>query len=463
MKNSLVIYIFCLCSIFGALRTARGQASLIDPSFLVGVGANGAANSILLQSDGKILVGGEFTVIAGHTNSCLARLENNGQIDKSFAADTDGTVWRLLEQPDGKILVAGEFTSLQGVECYHLGRLLTNGLVDPDFQGGTNFVDDDGIFTIALQPDGKILAASFDYNSYTFRLLRLNTNGTPDVTFASDISFGEIVHAILVRADGNIWVGGAFNWVNYQPFPGCAVFEPDGQLATNLVSDFTFNSDVFSFNELPNGNILVGGLLQLTNANTTKYLIQMTPQGKWDTNFVPPAFDNGTSPTDFITSVVVQPDGKIVAGGSFYDVGGYWRRQIVRLDSQGHVDPCFDPGLGLIGFDWAQTIVRQPDGRILVGGRFPSTELNGPANIERLLPSGDCDATRVYLRSVPENNAYFVAGTYPPGGTNFLQFSTNLVDWANIDMTTGSYLFHSFPATDTSATPSAFFRVKKVY
>ena len=457
MKLLRAISFLCACTGFGTLQTAHGQTSLIDHSFLVGAGANGAVNNILLQNDGKILVGGEFTVIAGHSNSCLARLNSNGQIDQSFAANTDGTVWHLLEQPDGKILVAGEFTTLQSVPCYHLGRLLTNGLVDLDFQGGTNFVDDDGIFTIAVQPDGKILAAPFTDEA---GLVRLLPNGARDDSFSNtNVFYGWIIHSLLVRTNGMIWVGGGFKGVNGNSSPGLARFDASGQLATNNWPALVNGADVFSLIELANGNLLVGG--RLNQPTNTTYLAPLTPQGQWDTNFVPPAFDGGSYLPDFITSLAVQPDGKIVAGGSFYDVGGYWRRQIVRLDSQGHVDPCFDPGLGLIGFDWAQTVVRQPDGRILVGGKFPATELNGPANIERLLPSGDCDATRVYLRNVPENKAYFVAGTYPPGGTNFLQCSTNLVDWVNIDTTTSSYLFHSFPATTISETPSAFYRVKK--
>jgi uncharacterized delta-60 repeat protein len=447
---------------------ALAQSTLVDPSFAVGAGADGPVNAILLRTDGKILAGGEFHSIAGQTNFNLALLNSNGIPDTTFHTDANDVVWHLTQQPDGKVLVAGEFTTLQGVSCCHLGRLLTNGLVDPSFSGGTNFVDADGIFTIALQPDGKILASSFDDLGYDYRIVRLHPDGSRDDTFDPDkLIFGDTIHALLVRTNGTIWVGGALRyvglgdpntWTNVSFVAGCAVLESNGQISTNFTSPFEWYSDVFSFAELTNGNILVGGTFTLTNQPASRQLVELTPQGQWDTNFNSDIFQGDYN--TFITSIWLQPDGKIVATGHFYEVGGYWRRHIVRLDAQGRVDPCFDPGMGLLGFDWSQIVVRQPDGALLVGGRFSGSDVNGPAYLTRLLPDGDCDATRVYFKNIPESNYQFVAATTSPGGTNHLQFSTNMMDWADVQTNAGPYLYYDAFTLDS---PRGYFRLKKVF
>src|SRR5882672_5053252 len=80
----------------GLPASSFGQASLFDPTFAVGPGADGKVYSIVVQDDGKIIVGGEFTQIAGQARSNLARLKIDGQLDTSFPEGTDGTVYRLL-------------------------------------------------------------------------------------------------------------------------------------------------------------------------------------------------------------------------------------------------------------------------------------------------------------------------------------------------------------------------------
>lgn len=448
---------------------AGGQDSLVDASFQVGAGANGAVNAILVQPDGKILVGGDFTEIAGSVHTHLARLCSDGRPDESFTTDTDGTVWHLLEQPDGKILVAGDFTKLRGVDCIHLGRLLPDGSVDSRFTAPTNFADDEGVFTIALQNDGKIVVANVAYDDefYSSKLTRLTSDGQPDDSFVNtNIFSGWLIHSLLSRTNGTIWVGGGFLSVNGTSSPGLVMLDAGGRSCANSNPFFAEGSDVFSLAELTNGNVLVGGLLWQSNAASADVLVQIKPSGERDTNFITDKFARAQfgGGSGYVTTTTLQPDGKILIGGQFYDIGGYWRRHVARLDTAGHVDPAFDPGMGLDGFYGAQTLARQPDGRVLVGGEFNFADATGPANLARLLPQSDADMTRVYLKDSPEEQLYYVAGTYPPGGTNYLQFSTNLVDWTDILSDTGSYLFYPMPYDGMPyGPPAGFFRVKKCH
>lgn len=450
-KDILLLVVCCLSV------SSSGQSSLFDPLFSVSSGANGAVNDIVVQGDGKIILGGEFSTISGNSNAFLARLTSNGQFDNSFGTGTDGPVYKLLQQPDGNILVAGNFTVLQGVTRLGIGRLLTNGVVDTNFNAGSLLETNGGGFALAYQADGKVLVGTVNADGGLFRL---NQNGQLDSSFTQTNSFQDWwVNAIYPRTNGSILIGGGFTSVNEYPSDGLALLDTNGDLDTNFISPLEIGSTAYSIIGQTNGNLLVAGLLKEAGLSNQMVLIRLATNLVADTNFTADLFDSNPPLDSYITSVLAQPDGKIVVGGNFYNAGGYWRRHVARLDSDGHVDPCFDPGLGLEGFKGARVVVRQPDDRILVGGSFDSTQFGATANIARLLPQSDCDVTRTYLVRTG-GDSYYVAGTCAPGGTNYLQSSSNLVDWVDIDVQT-----QPFCKTNLifSAAPASFFRVKKLF
>jgi hypothetical protein len=160
-----------------------------------------------------------------------------------------------------------------------------------------------------------------------------------------------------------------------------------------------------------------------------------------------------------ISALLLLPDGKIVAGGDFYEVGGFWRRHIAWFTPEGHVDGCFDPGLGLGGFSvgTVRAIALQPDGRILIGGLFQGVDTAyGQFNLARLLPQNDCDSIRVYLKGGDQT---FAAATFPPGRTNYLEMSNDLKIWQTVETNTSPYIFYlNFSVSDA---PQAFFRARQ--
>lgn len=433
------------------------QPSVIDPSFQVGHGADDAVFAIAVQHDGRILIGGSFTSISGQTNAYLARLHPNGSFDSSFGSGTDGQVYCMLRQPDGKILVAGWFTNLLGVVRYGIGRLLTNGCVDSDFDAGPVPEQYRRATSLALQADGKILVGTWWPQ---LQLYRLHPNGREDVSFVQTNTFDNYwFSSIFARTNGSILVGGGFSGLSGISSPGLALFNSDGSVNTNFNSPLENGSTVFSLVEQTNGGFLIGGLLKPKRNTNSIPLARLLPNLEWDTNFIADRFGPATVET-YIRSILLQPDGKVVAGGNFYEVGGYWRRHVVRLDAQGHVDPCFDPGLGFGGFEGVNVLAAQDQGRTLAGGYFETGDHFSPAKIARLLPQSDCGATRAYLVR-GDGDSFVAVGTCAPGGTNHLQVSSNLLQWVDVDVQTSPYLWY-FERYDP-VPPALFYRVKKTY
>jgi uncharacterized delta-60 repeat protein len=113
----------------------------LDNSFAVGTGFNDYTQSLALQPDGRVLVGGVFTAFNGAANvrRRIARLTSTGGLDGTFDAGLGVTDWvyGIKVQPDGKVLISGDFTTAAGNTVGRIARLNANGIYDASFSGGT--------------------------------------------------------------------------------------------------------------------------------------------------------------------------------------------------------------------------------------------------------------------------------------------------------------------------------------
>jgi uncharacterized delta-60 repeat protein len=133
----------------------RGQSALdgFDPN------ANGTVRVVVVQPDGKILIGGDFTTLspnggAAVTRNRIARLNPDGTLDTAFNPNANSNVLSIAVQADGKILAGGFFSSIGGQTRHDIARLdPTTGLADSFDPNANQNVD-----SIAVQADGKILA-----------------------------------------------------------------------------------------------------------------------------------------------------------------------------------------------------------------------------------------------------------------------------------------------------------------
>src|SRR5690606_36054965 len=113
----------------------------LDESFQIGTGASDVVNGIVLQSDGKIIIGGNFNNYNGNNRNKIVRLNNDGSIDSDFSIGYgfNGEVLSLNLQPDGKVLVTGYFSGYNNAVRYRIARLNASGTLDSEDFGMNTF------------------------------------------------------------------------------------------------------------------------------------------------------------------------------------------------------------------------------------------------------------------------------------------------------------------------------------
>jgi uncharacterized delta-60 repeat protein len=189
----------------------------LDVTFVSGAGANDWVYSNSIQNDGKIIVGGNFTSYNGTARNYIARLNSDGTLDASFNTGTgaNNIVHSSAIQSDGKIIICGNFTSYNGTPRNRIARLNNDGTLDASFNIGTGA--NSYVKTASIQSDGKIIISG-DFTNYNgvsrSRIARLNTDGTLDVTFVSGAGANDWVYTNCIQNDGKIIIGGSFTSYN---------------------------------------------------------------------------------------------------------------------------------------------------------------------------------------------------------------------------------------------------------
>ena len=140
----------------------------VDTNFDLNLGANDTVRAIAIQSDGGILVGGDFTNFNGTALNHIARLNSDGSLDANFTANVaggaNGTVQAIAVQADNRIVLAGQFTQANGVTRSRITRLLPTGAVDPmiNFGDGANGAID----ALVIQPADQMLVIGGGFTQY---------------------------------------------------------------------------------------------------------------------------------------------------------------------------------------------------------------------------------------------------------------------------------------------------------
>jgi uncharacterized delta-60 repeat protein len=381
--SSSTLNVFPLSSFVNTVPISRTHASgTEDNIFYTGLGTSfsDTVNDISMQSDNKTLIAGSFTTFNGNTRNRLVRLNASGTEDTTFATNLgtgfSDTVNTIALQSDGDILVGGSFTTFNGNTRNYLVRLNSDGTEDTTFATnlGTGFSDT--VNTIALQSDGDILVGgsftTFNGNTRNY-LVRLNSDGTEDTTFATNLGtgFGGAVKDIHVLSDGRLFIAGSFTTFNSNTRNRLVRLNADGTedlvFAATLGTGFSDTINTISLQS--DGDLLVGGVFTTFNGNTRNYLVRLNSDGTEDTTF---ATNLGTGFSDTVNSISLQSDGDILVGGSFTNFNSNTRNYLVRLNQDGTEDTTFATNYATGTGSPINSVFVRHDGDIFLGGFFTS-------------------------------------------------------------------------------------------
>ena len=441
---------------FARNRIARlNPDGSVDPTFDPGGGPNSDVLGVAVLSDGRIVVGGRFSQVAGMNRSYIAVLSPTGTLDPTFAPTNgfNNEVYNVSVQPADRILVSGAFTQYENQPAPHLARIGTNAVLDLAFNpGGTG--PNGNVQRTAPLRDGLLLCVGqFDhYNNTPGRAVVLDANGLPQTTLTNTVLLNSTVTCFLQDAGNGFILGGYFNALGSIPAHFLARFNPDGTpdpvfifntanaanrqtwaLAlqsngrlfvggdfsswngafhdrlmalnstnvapiTNLPLHAAMRAEVTRLLLQPDGSVVAGGNFLAVAGQAASYLARLTPRGALDPTFVPTNPPNG-----IVYAVLRQPDGQYLVGGSF----GQPANGLARYKTDGSSDPAFQIGSG---FDNAvEALLLQADGRIVVGGYFGHVQGLERFALARLLPTGARDDT--FLTSVGGFNGSTFGGS----------------------------------------------------
>jgi uncharacterized delta-60 repeat protein len=454
----------------------------LDTTFNPNANGNVFAAAYNATND-KYYIAGAFTQVGGTTRNRLARLNANGSLDTTFGTATNGVsnqnVFALALQSDGKIIAGGNFTQVEGVSARNrIARFTTTGTFDSTFDiSGGGF--DNNVETLLITPDNKVLvggAFTLYRGTGTRRIVRINTDGNRDATFDTTSSTRGVndgaVETISLQSDGRIIIGGSFTDINggtnnrnraarlegtYGTVQfGTTVYTgtegtnatitatrtggADGRITARIpITDVTTsvgadyphpgdldtafntganpgtNNEVRALAFQPDGKIIVGGNYTTIRGQTQNGIARLNPDGSLDTTFNTGA-DPGTS--DVVYAIALQPDGKIIIGGSFTTVRGVTQNNIARLNTDGSLDTTFNTGAnpgtnGTSEVVW--TVGLQPNGKIIVGGRFSQIRGVTQNNLARLNTDGSVDTTFNIGANIGTSGEVWAVGLQPDG------------------------------------------------
>ncbi|HQQ63695.1 MAG TPA: thrombospondin type 3 repeat-containing protein [Pseudomonadales bacterium] len=354
-----------------------------------------AAYAVAIQTDGKIMLGGDFNIVNGITRNRIVRLNSDGSTDASFntGSGADLYVRAIALQADSKILIGGSFTQVNGTARNRIARLKSDGSLDASFNADTGTIY--SIQTIVVQPDGKIMVAG-DFTSIgggiaRSKIARLNSDGSLDASFNPGTGANAVAEICSLQTNGNMIIFGGFSAYNGIVKTYIARINAAGTLdigfnpnIDNVISDCAVQTD---------GKLVIGGAFTTVDGIARNRIARLNADGSLDSTFNPGSGTNGN-----VYSVGLQADGKILLSGNFTTFNGIARSPVTRLNSNGSLDAAFTPPGGITGS--AEDIAIQPDGKLLLAGSFNNNGVKG-------------SALRLYTGDIDNDNTQDGADVFP--------------------------------------------------
>jgi uncharacterized delta-60 repeat protein len=336
-------------------------------------------------------------------------------LDSAFGTDgnlitatgnTTESAYAVTLQPDGKLVAVGSVLARDQNQSYDhdfaVVRYNTDGSLDTSFGGDgkviTAFTENyDAALTVAIQRDGKIVAAGVSHDAdgeWLAALVRYNIDGSLDASFGSDgkvISEGADIGTILIQPNGKIVADGGGSLVIRYTADGSI----DSSFGTGGFATAGFG--VWAVAVQPDGKIIASGDNYCPDEACRDFaLARFNQDGSLDTSFdsdgiLTTRFDGAWS---VASSLILQPDGKIVASGSDTQ-----NLAVARHNANGSLDASFDGDgkvltpVGPVFWSHETSLALQSNAKIVIGGTAFNKETDSDFALVRLNPDGSLDAS----------------------------------------------------------------------
>lgn len=378
----------------------RGLARLnsdgsLDPTFDAGRGLEGpnggvgadhfsAPRAMVLQADGKILVGGAFIGAGGFSRIGIARLNPNGSVDQGFAPEVAGDLFAIVVQSSGKIVIAGRFGTVNSEPRQYVARLNPDGTLDRGFSTGPGFIPSEGVVTASGIPGSDSILVWNPFSDGP--IFRLDSEGRRDGGWTPVSGY------LLGMTEGRV--------VTEEPGQTRVVWHDANGRPEKVVELQPATAQTVPVTVQPDGRMLMLPSIEGTRVNgvvRAGQLLRLNPDGRLDPSLTLDLTSaRREDQAGQLSAYALMPDGRIAVGGDFTSVNGKPRDRIARLNADGSLDEAFAPrGVR----DKPTVLLAQRSGHLVVGTDH---------GLFRITPSGELDSGFVPAPGI----SLYVSGPY---------------------------------------------------
>ncbi|WKN42527.1 T9SS type A sorting domain-containing protein [Tunicatimonas pelagia] len=370
---------------------AINEQGQLNTNFLPDLGGKPSVNDAVLTDDGSLIISGNFSEIDGVSTNSIAKLSSDGKVDEAFSSNISiGPKVRINTialQPDGKVLVGGSFKLSNGHELSGIMRLKSNGKLDQSFSSEINN-SGGGTTNIHLFEDGSMLVAghsNYFTNTAYRNLIKLDSTGAVDYSFVPEVEDGVNISEMLVTEEG-ILIGGD-RWAEvgstgqYTNVGYINKLDFTGRADSTFSKEATVGYKTTALALTIDNNILAGGMSAGGyGSHDITPIIQMKPNGELIDRF---SVGVGSYEIPFFSSIVATSDSTYILTGSYDRINRVARKGLSMFDLKGRVYNDFRFDLD----GTSQGILFEDEGRsqaIVYGSFLAINDLSGFSGIARL-------------------------------------------------------------------------------
>jgi uncharacterized delta-60 repeat protein len=365
----------------------------IDSTFDMGDGFNGIVFNIEIDSNGDYYACGNFTSYKNTPANRIIKLLSNGDIDTTFnyGLGFNGQVRKITIQSDGKLLVGGNFNSYNGTNINgtinNIVRLNTDGSIDLTFKRPTSFTTLVTITDVSVDSTGKIYLCGTQLTNYSgvtvAGIVKLNNDGSIDNVFNynNGFSINTSANKIAIDSFDKLYVGGSFTSYSGVTANRIIKLNSDGSIDSTFNYGTGFNNIVNNITIDSTGKLYVVGIFTTYNGATNTRIIKLNTDGSKDATFSSVntfSINNASS----INSVAINNLGEIFIGGQFTTYSLFFQNSIIKVNSTGGLDLSFN-SFGAIGPNQSvQDIKFDSSNNLIIVGNFNAYKQ--PTNLESI-------------------------------------------------------------------------------